>query len=75
MTDCPKCHGTGVVVGEPRGHDEDGNPLFVRWGCDCMTPRQRAKKLFDRLTAGLIVVPESPEVDEAFWLTAPSESE
>jgi hypothetical protein len=33
---CCRCGGTCVVVGEPRGHDEDGNPLFVQWMCDCV---------------------------------------
>ncbi len=34
MSDC-RCGGTGVVIGEPRGHDADGNLLFVHWACDC----------------------------------------
>ncbi len=32
---CDRCNGTGVIVGEPRGHDADGTPLFVQWACDC----------------------------------------
>jgi hypothetical protein len=53
MTDCPKCHGTGVVVGEPRGHDEDGNPLFVQWACDCVREYTAALALmlFDKRLA------------------------
>ncbi len=34
-----RCGGTGVVIGEPRGHDADGNHLFVQWVCDCQQIR------------------------------------
>lgn len=34
---CEKCGDTGVVVGEPRGHDAEGNPMFVQWACDCLS--------------------------------------
>ncbi len=33
---CHKCRDTGFVIGEPRGHDADCNPLFVQWECDCL---------------------------------------
>ena len=48
-----RCDGSGMVVGEPRGHDEDGHPLFVQWACDC------------RLRASEQVKQAEPEPQEA----------
>jgi hypothetical protein len=35
LNTCPKCDGKGLIRGEPRGHDADGEPLFVWSYCDC----------------------------------------
>ena len=32
---CYICGGTGVVQGESRGVDNEGEPLYVWWQCDC----------------------------------------
>lgn len=45
MTDCPTCNGTGFVVGEQRGYDADGEPLFVQWACDCRVRKAMADTL------------------------------
>lgn len=38
---CQTCRGTGLIRGEPRGHDEQGRPLFVIWQCDCQAREDR----------------------------------
>jgi hypothetical protein len=50
---CERCGGTGLVRGEPRGQDGDGNQLYVWWQCDC-----GAKAWWETARGSFSAVPE-----------------